>query len=372
MPDDYPLRVAALGASAGGLDAFRTLLSVLPADTGMAFILVQHLDPVHSSMMVSLLAGYTTMMMVEAGDGMRLEPNKIFVIPPGQYLSVVDSTLHLSPAGVGARMPFDFLLQSLAEAYGPRAICAVLTGTGSDGGVGAQAIRDKRGLVIAQDPDEAQFDGMPRHAISAGVVDFVLPLEKVAEALVHFARRGTVPFESHTGVFPAGSAFARITALLHEHTAHDFDLHKGGTLVRRIERRMSLAKIEDPEQYLALLQKDPSEVRNLVDDLFINVTRFFRERSGFDLLGSRIIPELVSKQPDNQPIRAWVAGCSTGEEAYSVAILFSEAIAAARRNIKLTIFASDIDEDAIAFARESLYPITIEAMFRRNGLPAFL
>jgi two-component system, chemotaxis family, CheB/CheR fusion protein len=360
--DNNPLRVAALGASAGGLDAFRTLLSGLPADTGMAFILVQHLDPAHASMMVSLLAGYTSMDMVEATDGMRLEPNKVFVIPPGRYLSVTDRTLHLSPVGGGrARMPFDFLLESLAEAYGPRAICAVLTGTGSDGGVGAQAIREKGGLVIAQDPDEAQFDGMPRSAIAAGAVDFVLPIEKIAEALVHFARQGTVPFETGRGAFPPGSAYARIIALLRTQTSHDFDLHKRGTLMRRIERRMALARIETPEEYLALLEKEPSEVRNLVDDLFINVTRFFRDASAFELLGKEIIPDVVSKQAYNRPIRAWVAGCSTGEEAYSVAMLFSEAIAAARRNVKLTIFASDIDEEAIAFARDGLYPTSIEA-----------
>jgi two-component system, chemotaxis family, CheB/CheR fusion protein len=297
MPDDNTLRVAALGASAGGLDAFRTLLSALPADTGMAFILVQHLDPAHASMMVSLLAGYTSMGMVEAGDGMHIEPNRIYVIPPGRYLSVADSTLHLSPVGGGrARMPFDFLLESLAGAYGSHAICTILTGTGSDGGVGAQSIREKGGLVIAQDPDEAQFDGMPRSAIAAGVVDFILPIARIPEALVHFARQGVVPFESGRDPFPPESAFARILALLRTQTAHDFDLHKRGTLMRRIERRMLLAKITDPEQYLALLQKDPTEVRNLVDDLFINVTSFFRDTAAFDLLSDQIIPDLVSKQ----------------------------------------------------------------------------
>jgi two-component system, chemotaxis family, CheB/CheR fusion protein len=362
MPDDNTLRVAAIGASAGGLDAFRTLLSALPADTGMAFILVQHLDPAHASMMVSLLAGYTSMGMVEAGDGMRIEPNKVYVIPPGRYLSVADSKLHLSPVGGGrARMPFDFLLESLAGAYGSHAICAILTGTGSDGGVGAQSIREKGGLVIAQDPEEAQFDGMPRSAIAAGVVDFILPMTRIPEALVHFAKQGVVPFGSRRGPFPSGSAFARILALLRTQTAHDFDLHKRGTLMRRIERRMSLARITDPEQYLVLLQKEPAEARNLVDDLFINVTRFFRDTAAFDLLASQIISDLVSKQPYNQPIRAWVAGCSTGEEAYSIAMVFSEAIAASKRSIKLTVFASDIDEDAIAFARDGLYPAAIEA-----------
>lgn len=356
-------RVAALGASAGGLEAFRGLLSALPPDTGMAFLLVQHLDPTHASFMVSLLASHTAMAVSEAGEGSRLEPNKVYVIPPGRYLTVSDGELHLSPieGGGRARMPFDMLLESLAETYGERAACAVLTGTGSDGSLGARAILQRGGLTIAQDPAEAEFDGMPRSAIALGAVSLVLPLAQIADELAGFARRGSVPAEGADTAFMPNTTYARIIDLLRQKTAHDFDLHKRGTMMRRIRRRMGLASIEDPARYLELLETDPAELRSLADDLFINVTRFFRDAPAFSLLASKVIPDLIREHPSSQPFRAWVAGCSTGEEAYSIAMILCEAIIAAGRNIKLTVFASDIDEEAIAFARDGLYPATIEA-----------
>lgn len=339
----------------------------------MAFVLVQHLDPAHASFMVSLLASHTKMKVSEAGEGTQLEPNNVYVIPPGRYLTILGSELHLSPVGGSgrARMPFDVLLESLAEAYGERAACAVLSGTGSDGSIGAEAIREKGGLTIAQDPEEAEFDSMPRNAIAAGAIGFILPLGTMAEALVDFAKRGIRPSERSRGAFPPEFSYAKIVDLLRTRTAHDFDLHKRGTLMRRIERRMALANIEDPALYLEFLEKDASEVRNLVDDLFINVTHFFRDSSAFEQLRTKVLPELVRSQPYNQPIRAWVAGCSTGEEAYSVAIILSEAINETGRNIKLTVFASDIDEEAIAFAREGLYPATIEANVSATRLARF-
>jgi two-component system CheB/CheR fusion protein len=358
---NFPM--VAIGASAGGLDAFRTLLAALPEKTGMAFMLVQHLDPAHASMMVELLAPHTALTVLEAREGMELERDHVYIIPPGRYLAVRNGALRLSQpqARQGVRMPFDFLLQSLAEAFGERAVCIVLSGTANDGSVGARAIKGVGGLVIAQDPDEAEFDGMPRSAIATGAVDLVLPLAKIPDALAKYAGHPYLKTGENDAALPLGEGTIKIVDLLRKKTSHDFALYKEGTIGRRIERRMAMAGIEDSNRYLELLAKDPEEIQRLANDLFINVTRFFRDAKAFELLTEKMIPEVVRMQPPARPIRVWVAGCSTGEEAYSIAMLFLEAIVAAQRNMKLQIFASDIDEDAVAVARDCLYPTTIEA-----------
>ena len=355
--------VVAVGASAGGLDAFRTLLAALPAESGMAFVLVQHLDPSHTSMMVELLSPCTAMPVVEAGEGTRLQPGHIYINPPGRYLAVRDGIIHLSrpPATKGVRMPIDFLLQSLAEESGERVVCLILSGSGTDGSLGAKAIKEAGGLVIAQEPDEAEYDGMPQSAIATGAVDLVLPLAEVPETLAKYGRHRYLRPGKSDPALPLGDGMAQIIDLLRKKTAHDFTLYKEGTLGRRIERRMAMAGIEDSKRYLDLLRGDPAEFECLLKDLFINVTRFFRDAKAYEVMAKKIVPELVRTQPPGQPIRIWVAGCSTGEEAYSIAMIFLEEIAAARRNIKLQIFATDVDDDALASAREGLYPPLIEA-----------
>jgi two-component system CheB/CheR fusion protein len=333
----------------------------------MAFILVQHLDPTHKSMMVDLLAGHTSMTVRQATNGMPIERDHLYVIPPGTYLSVVGGDLRLSSpqARHGARLPFDFLLHSLAQDYGARAACVILSGSGADGSLGLQAVKQKGGLVIAQDPDEAGYDGMPRSAIMTGMVDLVLPAAKIPDAL---ARRGQqlASINLDGASDPNETAQDRlpeIIGLLRTETAHDFTAYKPGTLQRRIERRMAMASIEagNMARYLDMLRGNPAELNLLSRDLLINVTSFFRDQKVFDLMGEKIIPELVERQGVDDPLRIWVAGCSTGEETYSLAMLFREAIAASKRNIKLQVFASDVDPDAIASAREGLYPATIEA-----------
>jgi two-component system CheB/CheR fusion protein len=355
--------VVAIGASAGGLEAFRTLLAALPAESGMAFILVQHLDPTHSTMMVELLSRHTEIPVVEARDGMSLEPDHIYAIPAGRYLDVRNGTLHLSRprATQAVRMPFDFLLQSAAESFGERAVCIILSGTANDGSAGARSIKEVGGLVIAQDPEEAEYDGMPRSAIATGAVDLVLPLAKIPEALAKYAGHRYLNAGKTDSTPPLGEGTTKILDLLRKRTSHDFAPYKKGTIGRRIERRMAMAGIKDSNRYLDQLTKNPAELQRLTNDLFINVTRFFRDAGAFDALAEKIVPELVRGHPPNRPIRIWVVGCSTGEEAYSIAMVFLEAIAAAQRNITLQIFASDIDEDAIAFAREGVYPASIEA-----------
>ena len=364
---DNDVTVVGIGASAGGLDACRKLVTALPIGNGMAFIIIQQLDPTHESMMVSQLAGYTHMTVRQVTEGMPIERNRIYIIPPGTYLAADKGLLHLSApeARHGARLPFDFLLQSLAEQYGRRAIGVILSGTGADGSLGLKAIKAKGGLVVAQKSDETGFDGMPLSAIAAGLVDLVLPVAEIPDALVSQDRR--VSQLGSNEASPAGKlapdGLPGIVDLLRSTTAHDFRLYKQGTLRRRVERRMALRGFEigDVDHYLETLRSDKGELDQLAKDLLINVTRFFRDAAVFDLLGKTIVPEMVRNQPPDQPLRIWVSGCSTGEEAYSLAMLFREAIAAAKLNLKLQVFASDVDPDAIASARSGFYSTVIEA-----------
>ncbi len=363
LPLHFP--VVALGASAGGLDAFRKLFDALPADSGMAFILIQHLDPTHASMMVDLLASHTTMQIRQAADGMTLEPGHVYVIPPAAYLSIQRRAFKLSAPQErhGARLPFDFFLRSLAAELGERAICVILSGTGADGSLGLKAIKEKGGLVIAQDLDEAAYDGMPRSAIGTGLVDFVLPVAKIPAML---AAQG--PLRQPPGPRQDRSAneddpiwLGPVIDLLRTRTAHDFTFYKRGTLRRRIERRMMTAAIADGGRYFDILGKDPDELELLAKDVLINVTSFFRDPKAFELLAEQIVPDLVRRHQPDHPLRIWVAGCSTGEETYSLAMLFVEEIAATKLKVALQVFASDVDADALAFARDGIYPESIAA-----------
>ena len=255
--------VVGLGASAGGLDAFRKLLDALPADTGMAFVLIQHLDPTHASMMVDLLAGHTPMKVLQAADGMPLERDHVYLIPPGAYLSIRGGALRLSEPRErhGARMPFDFFLRSLAEGCGERAICVILSGTGADGSLGLKAVKEKGGLVIVQDPEEAAYDGMPRSAIMTGAVDLVLPVAKIPEALAKYGRQLVLNGERRKGLAPddhPADRWPRSSIFCARKTAHDFSLYKPGTLLRRIERRMAMAGVEDSGGILTVLREDPA------------------------------------------------------------------------------------------------------------------
>jgi len=370
--------VIGIGASAGGLDACRKFVAALPANTGMAFVLVQHLDPTHESMMVDLLAGHASVAVLQATDGMPIEPEHFYIIPPGTYLSVRHGTLHLSEpqAPHGSRLPFDFLLHSLAEEFGARAIGVILSGTGADGSLGLQAVQHEGGLVIAQDPDEASFDGMPRSAILTGAVGLVLPVAQIPDALVKYDRRLAAFTHRQSGSRSPEAPpdwLRQIIDLLRTKTAHDFKLYKPGTLQRRIERRMAMAAIEidGVERYLEILRSDTSELELLARDLLINVTSFFRDRQVVDILAKRVVPDLVHGHAPDQPLRIWIAGCSTGEEAYSLAMLFRETIGAAKSNAKLQVFASDVDPDAIVRAREGFYPETIEADVSPERLARF-
>jgi two-component system CheB/CheR fusion protein len=392
------MRIVAIGASSGGLEACTKLLDALPTPTGMAFILVQHLDPTHPSLLVQLLSEHTALTVRQAENGMIVTPEHLYIIPPGAYLSINDGSLRLSPPKVprGRRLPFDFLLQSLATEYGGRAICVVLSGNGADGTLGLRAVREAGGLALAQDPAEAEYRGMPSSAIATGLVNQVARVSAIAEEL---ARRGvefphdTVPSSDET--VPDADPVLAIIELLRARTGQDFTPYKRGTLERRIERRMALvrggerdhsvASVNPPdsaapsdnkkETYLARLRTDDTELDLLAKDLLIHVTSFFRDPAAFDTLARQGIPGLLHGRSADQPLRIWVAGCSTGEEAYSLIILFHEAVAALKQDqkleLKLQVFASDIDATAVATAREGLYPPCITSDVSAERLAKF-
>ncbi len=357
--------VVGIGASAGGLEAFSKLLDALPTTSGKAYIFVQHLDPTHESLLVDLLAAHTKMTVRQAANGMLVEPNHVYIIPPGAYLAVADGMLQISKptAKHGARLPVDFLLNSMAKSYGTRAVAVVLSGTGADGSLGVRAIKDQGGFVCAQDLVEADYGGMPRSAMDTGCVDITATAADIAAVL---------SVESPTKVVAIDS-LPEIVALLQETTPHDFRLYKTGTLKRRIERRMALAAIKPSNMadYLKILREDRNERDSLSKDLLINVTQFFRDPNVFETLSAKIIPEMIASQPDEQPLRIWIAGCSTGEEAYSFAILFREALSAVNSPIKLQVFASDVDADAVSVARDGFYPSTIATDVSPDRLASF-
>ena len=356
--------VVAVGASAGGLEAFIQLLDILPANSGMAMIFVQHLDPMHQSMMAALLAPHTTMRVCEAVDRTVIEPNTVYVIAPGTYIGIRDRALTVGEPKErhGARMPFDFLLRSMAAAYGDHAMGVVLSGTGLDGNVGLKAIKDHGGLVVAQDPGEAAFPGMPQSAIDAGVVDRVLPIRKIPASLTTYADQMRLlteqdhPFETAE----VAAELGEITDLLRERAGQDFAEYKSGTLMRRTRRRMAIHAIGEVSAYVALLRTDAGELDALAKDLLIHVTSFFRDAAVFDLLAAKVVPEIVRKHPVGHPLRVWVPACSTGEEVYSLAMVFLESIAAAQKNIKLQMFGTDIDEQAVSAARSGVYPNSLK------------
>ncbi len=367
-----PFMVVGVGASAGGLDAFRALLQALPADAGMAFVLVQHLDPSHDSLLVDLLAGCTPMPLHQAAQGMPLQPDHVYVIPPGDFLAVQAGHFKVTaPQGArGARLPFDFLLRSLAAERKDRAACIVLSGTGGDGSAGLQAIKAAGGLVIVQS-SEAAYDGMPSSAIATDQVDLVLPIVAMATALIR-RRDGAAQEPQPSAQNAVADPFAGIIDLVRRQTPHDFTAYKPGTLTRRIERRMAMASLRPTETkaYLERLRRHPAEIEELAKDLLIHVTSFFRDPKVFDLLARTTIPALVADHPDT-PLRIWIAGCSTGEEAYSIGIVCLETLKAAGLTTKPQIFASDIDAGAVAIAREGFYPLAIAAEISPERLSSY-
>jgi two-component system, chemotaxis family, CheB/CheR fusion protein len=359
------VRVVGLGASAGGLDPLERFLAKVPAASGLAYLVVQHMDPTRKNLLVELLQRATAMRVVEAVDAWRIEPDTVYVIPPDAELTVVGSALHLArPAEPrGQRLPIDVLFSSLARELGERAIGVVFSGMGTDGTQGLQAIRSQGGLTLAQLPASAQFDSMPRGAIDAGCVDIVaLPGDMPSRILGIAGVRPTDDVPPAAPADPDAAALDTILALLHEHTRHDLALYKSNTLVRRIARRVAVHGLDSMSAYAELLRANTQEQDLLFKEMLIGVTSFFRDPEVWQDLQDKVLPALIAQHAgDAGPLRAWVVGCSTGEEAYSLAIAFTELLdataAPARR--ELQIFATDLNADAIAAARNGHFAATI-------------
>ncbi len=369
--------IVGIGASAGGLAAFEAFFSAMPADTemGMAFVLVQHLAPDHKSILSDLVKRYTRMQVFEVEDGMAVKPNCAYIIPPNRDMAFLDGTLQLlEPAAPrGQRLPIDFFFRSLAHDQRERAICIVLSGTGSDGTLGVRAVKGEGGMVMAQNPESTEYDGMPRSAIATGLVDFVLPPAEMPAQLIAYVTHafGKVSRPVTPPAPKAEDELKKICILLRVQTGHDFSQYKQNTIVRRVERRMAIHQIERLDGYVRYLQQNPDEVEALFRDLLIGVTSFFRDPEAFTALEAQAIPRLFAGKPAGAAIRVWVPGCSTGDEAYSIAILLQERVAALRQNYKLQVFATDIDSKAIEQARTGVYPASIGADISPERLARF-
>ena len=365
-----PFPVVGIGASAGGIEAVKQMLHALPVNTGMAFALVQHLDPSHASMLTEILSRATTMSVSEVTDQVAVEPNHVYVIPPGTNMVISQGILRLAPREERPGQPraVDHFLRSLAEDQGHKAIGVILSGTATDGTLGLEAIKAEGGITFAQD-DTAQHNSMPRSAIAAGCVDFVLPPDEIAQEIARIAR--------HPYVAPAAEAdvaepdLGRVLEQLRFATGVDFSNYKRNTLHRRITRRVVLHKMEDLGAYVHFLQSNPAEVEALYQDVLISVTSFFRNPEAFEALKGNVFPRLTQGRSRHEPVRIWVLGCSTGEEAYSIAIAFAEFAEASGRQIPLQLFATDLNGAGIEKARAGIYSKTITRTSRPSGCVAF-
>ncbi|MFA5293433.1 MAG: chemotaxis protein CheB [Phycisphaerae bacterium] len=369
--------IVGIGASAGGLEAYQELLRNLSARPGMAIVFIMHLTPGHKSMLTELLARQTKMPVREIRNGMRIEINNVYVIPPSTNVSIAGGRLKLNKirdAGL-RRMPIDWLFRSLAEDQGNRSIGVILSGTATDGTLGAEAIKAEGGITFAQDEKSAKYSGMPQSVIAAGCADFVLSPKKIARELERIAKH---PFISSAGlvkpeksVVTEDKGLKSIFDILQLAKGVDFTHYKTNTISRRISRRMVLLKLENLRGYIKFLRENKDEVENLYEDLLIKVTSFFRDQKVFNTLRKRIIPAILKNKTKGQEIRIWVPGCSSGEEAYSIAMCFIEAMGSKRSLIPVRIFATDVSESNIDKARRGSYDKSILRDFTPERLKRF-
>lgn len=361
---DRPLTIVGIGASAGGLEALERFFNSAPAEPGMAFVVVQHLSPDFKSLMGELLGKHTRMRVETVKDGDVVEPNRVYLNPPRSVLTLgADGRLHLrpNPEGPGPHFPIDDFLQSLAVAAGEDSVGIILSGTGSDGMRGMRAVKEAGGMIMVQEPSSARFDGMPRSAMSTGLVDHVVPPDAMAERLLRYVDRVPVPPPEPSADREVEVEVGRILEVLQEQQNIDFSGYKESTVLRRIDRRMAAVQAETLGEYRELLAGSPREMATLRKELLIGVTKFFRDTQTFEYLSDQIIPRVIENGNPKEPVRAWVAGCATGEEAYSYAMLFADYIERAQRSFDVQIFATDVDRDAIDFGSIGAYPESIAA-----------
>jgi two-component system CheB/CheR fusion protein len=367
--------IVGIGASAGGFEPIKTLLSITPPDSGLAYVVIQHLDPTHKSLATELFAKRTEMSVTTAEEGTQVQANCVYVAAPGQELTIHKGVLHLSPPEKvrGQRMPIDRFFQSLGEDQQQKGIGIVLSGTGADGALGLKTIIGNGGMVLVQRPDTAQFDGMPRAALATGLTTHVLAVEEMPGVLTNYARH---PYAMHPEQ-PAPrpevqeSLLRTILEFVRARRGYDFSAYKRATLLRRIHRRMGLLYIESMADYAVRLRQEPQEVATLFRDLLIGATEFFRDPEAWQTLETEVIGPLVAARADNEAIRVWVAGASTGEEAYTLAMILMEKVERARKRCPVQIFATDTSEDALAVARMGVYPAGIAAQVSAPRLHRF-
>jgi len=358
--------IVGIGASAGGLEALEQFMRHVPDNSDMAFVIVQHLDPTHKGIMPELLQRVTGMEVFQVRDRMRVKPNCVYVIPPNKDMSILHGVLHLfePTAPRGLRLPIDFFLRSLAEDRHEASIGVILSGMGSDGTMGLRAIKEKAGVVLVQEPASAKFDSMPRSAINAGLADLIAPVEDLPGKIIDYLRHAIFIVKTERPLEEKDqSALEKVLILLRAKTGHDFSMYKKNTVYRRIERRMSIHQIDRIAAYVRFLQENSHEVELLFKELLIGVTSFFRDPAAWEQIQEAAFPALLAGHPTGGMLRAWSAGCSTGEEAYSLAIAFKEALDQAKPTVSFTlqIFATDLDRDAIDKARQGVYPANIAA-----------
>ena len=375
-PQKLTFPVVGIGSSAGGLEALEIFFKNVPLRNGIAFVIVQHLDPTHKGIMVELLQRYTDMEVVQVSDRLPIEKDHVYVIPPNKEMFMLNGMLHLldpvEPRGL--RLPIDSFFRSMASDLCQHSIGVILSGMGSDGTLGLRDIHEKGGGVFVQDPASAKFDGMPRSSINSGLADVVAPVEELPQRIFAYLRH-VYPFsaEEHTVEASAHSSLEKVVILLRLQTGHDFSMYKKNTLYRRIERRMAIHEIKKITMYVHFLHENPHEVELLFKELLIGVTSFFRDPSAWEALKKSAILPLFSSQPFDGLLRAWVCGCSTGEEAYSLAIAFREVVEQVKPagNFRLQIFATDLDKDAIDKARQGVYPANISKDVSAQRLQRF-
>lgn len=366
--------IVGIGASAGGLKALENFFSTMPNNCGMSFIVVSHLDPKHTSMLPDLLGRYTKIMVDQAQDGMSVERNHIYVIPPNKEMTLVRGTLVLRKPSEphGQRFPINTFLRSLAWDQKQRAICVILSGTGTDGTLGLRAVKAEGGMTMAQAPASAEYDGMPRSAIATGLVDDVLPAEKMPARLVKYVSdpnsKGDPQIVTRTEQSP--EPMEELFRLLESQTGHGFSSYKKSTISRRVERRMASHNIKSLSSYLRFIQRNPAEIHTLFSDLLIGVTHFFRDPEAFKSL-SKVLNTTLRKRPQDSTLRIWSPGCSTGEEPYSLAILLHECMNKLKRHFRVQIFATDIDSQAIRMARAGVYAARVVTELTAARLKGF-
>lgn len=372
---DEGFPIVGLGASAGGLEALEAFFSHMPVDSGIGFVIIQHLSPRHKSIMSSLLSKSTKMPVVDISDGIRVEPNHIYLNPPNKDVVIINGVLQLlEPVKTeGIKLPIDCFFRSMAEEMGEKAVCIILSGTATDGTQGLKAVKGEGGLAMVQEPQSAKYDGMPRSAIATGIVDFTLPVEKLPGQLVKYIKTPYIGPPKKVAVKDDqfGNYIQKIFVLIRSATGHDLSHYKQTTIRRRIERRMAIHQITKIADYVKYLQQTPPEVEILFKDMLIGVTNFFRDPDAFDILKNQVLPALLKNKPQDSVIRIWSVGCSTGEEAYSLAILFSEVMEMVKRHFNIQVFASDIDAQAIDYARLGVYPDSIAADVSKGRLNQF-